>query len=45
LVDQDSMLVDLDGIRRSSEMFDEARTVHRNAMNCYRQFTEALNRA
>lgn len=45
LVDQDSMLVDLEGIRRSSEMFDEARTAHRNAMNCYRQFTEALNRA
>ena len=38
--DTDSVVVDLESIRRSSEMFDEARTAHQQAMTCYRQFKE-----
>ena len=42
LFDSDSAVVDLEGIRRAAEMFDESRTAHLQAMNCYRQFKEAI---
>lgn len=40
--DADSVLVDLQGIRHASDMFDESRAAHRNAMTCYRRFKEAV---
>ena len=44
LFDLDSAVVDLESIRRASEMFDEARIAHQQVMTCYRQFKEAEKR-
>ncbi len=38
----DAAVVDLDGIRRASEMFDEGRTAHQQAMACYREVRKAI---
>ncbi len=45
LFDSDSAVVDLEGIRHASEMFDEACTARQHAMTCYRQFKEAVGPA
>jgi len=42
LFEPDSAIVDLEGIRRASEMFDEARVAHRQAVTSYREFRRAI---
>ncbi len=38
--DQDVAIVDLDGIRRASDMFDESRSAHAQALEAYRAFRQ-----
>lgn len=40
--DVDSAVIDLDGIRRASEMFDEGRIAHQQALTCYREVRKAI---
>lgn len=41
-LDADAAVVDIDGIRRASDMFGEARVAHHHAMTCYREAKKAI---